>query len=256
MDKEYTNDLVYVIETVYGEGFLSQGNEQSTLDMLCNVELKHKNLLDIGCGLGGPAITLAKHEPILTVTGVDVDSDLIARAKIMAQKNQVLANTKWLTVKPNAALPFADNSFDIVFGKESWLHIPDKLTFFKECYRVLKPGGMIVSHDWMHTRANYSTKMKAFVEVDGLTFHLTTIAKYLQLLAEAGFAITQVLEKSADALAHSQKDVAFFTGEHREKLISQMGIENYQAYLACWQSQVEIFESGEMQACLVHAVKN
>ncbi|MDY7015058.1 MAG: methyltransferase domain-containing protein, partial [Cyanobacteriota bacterium] len=46
--------------------------------------------------------------------------------------------------------PFADNSFDLVWSLESGEHMPDKRQFLQECYRVLKPGGLLIFATWCH----------------------------------------------------------------------------------------------------------
>ncbi len=42
-------------------------------------------------------------------------------------------------------LPFEDQSFDIIFHPVSNCYVEDVKSIFKECYRVLKPGGIFVS---------------------------------------------------------------------------------------------------------------
>ncbi|WP_390883370.1 methyltransferase domain-containing protein [Kovacikia minuta] len=47
-------------------------------------------------------------------------------------------------------MPFADQSFDLVWSLESGEHMPDKAKFLQECYRVLKPGGVLLLVTWCH----------------------------------------------------------------------------------------------------------
>jgi len=47
-------------------------------------------------------------------------------------------------------MPFADASFDLVWSLESGEHMPDKVKFLQECYRVLKPGGTLIMVTWCH----------------------------------------------------------------------------------------------------------
>jgi tocopherol O-methyltransferase len=50
-------------------------------------------------------------------------------------------------------MPFADQSFDLVWSLESGEHMPDKTKFLQECYRVLKPGGLFLMATWCHRPA-------------------------------------------------------------------------------------------------------
>jgi tocopherol O-methyltransferase len=47
-------------------------------------------------------------------------------------------------------MPFADDSFDLVWSMESGEHMPDKEKFLQECYRVLKVGGTFLMATWCH----------------------------------------------------------------------------------------------------------
>jgi tocopherol O-methyltransferase len=47
-------------------------------------------------------------------------------------------------------MPFADDTFDLVWSMESGEHMPDKEKFLQECYRVLKPGGTFLMATWCH----------------------------------------------------------------------------------------------------------
>jgi tocopherol O-methyltransferase len=47
-------------------------------------------------------------------------------------------------------MPFADNSFDLVWSLESGEHMPDKETFVNELFRVATPGGRVIIVTWCH----------------------------------------------------------------------------------------------------------
>ena len=52
-DKEYDAGFVKLLETAYGDGFLSSGGTKSVDRMFQNQNLDNKRILDIGCGIGG-----------------------------------------------------------------------------------------------------------------------------------------------------------------------------------------------------------
>jgi SAM-dependent methyltransferase len=46
-------------------------------------------------------------------------------------------------------MPFADATFDAVYVFEVACHMPDKARFYRECARVLKPGGPFLGLEWL-----------------------------------------------------------------------------------------------------------
>jgi len=81
---------------------------------LVNVLAEHKErfLLDVGCGGGQSAIRLKEHYPHLCLTGIDLSTYLIARARQRAQRKGYEIHFE---VADAEALPFPDASFDIVY---------------------------------------------------------------------------------------------------------------------------------------------
>ena len=71
-------------------------------------------------------------------------------------------------VKPGR-LPFGNACFDIVFSKDSIIHIPDKQALFSEVFRVLRPGGWLVMSDWYCSEAPFTEEMSNWVERTGLS---------------------------------------------------------------------------------------
>jgi len=57
------------------------------------------------------------------------------------------------------AMPFADNSFDLVWSLESGEHMPDKAKFLQECHRVLKPGGKLILATWCHRETSVAGEL-------------------------------------------------------------------------------------------------
>jgi ubiquinone/menaquinone biosynthesis C-methylase UbiE len=117
--------------------------EQSKLDKLLE-EKKERTLLDVGCGGGQSAIRLKRLYPHLQLTGIDLSTDQIARARQRAQRRGLSVQFK---VADAQALPYPDASFDVVYSFGSAKHWPDPLKGIGECWRVLKPGGELLITD-------------------------------------------------------------------------------------------------------------
>jgi tocopherol O-methyltransferase len=105
-------------------------------------------ILDLGCGIGGSTLYLAQKYNART-TGITLSPVQAARAQERAQAAHLDSNVQF-QVANALEMPFADDSFDLVWSLESGEHMPDKQQFVRECYRVLKPGGTLIIATWCH----------------------------------------------------------------------------------------------------------
>lgn len=106
------------------------------------------NILDVGCGIGGSTLYLAQKYQA-QATGITLSPVQANRATERAQAAQLSQQTQFL-VADALEMPFEDNAFDLVWSLESGEHMPDKVKFLQECYRVLKPGGTLIFATWCH----------------------------------------------------------------------------------------------------------
>jgi len=103
-------------------------------------------ILDVGCGIGGATLHLAKKFGA-AATGITLSPVQADRARERAKSLGIAARFE---VADALAMPFDDESFDLVWSLESGEHMPDKQKFLSECCRVLKPGGRFVMAAWCH----------------------------------------------------------------------------------------------------------
>lgn len=107
-----------------------------------------ERILDVGCGIGGSSLYLAEKFNA-SANGITLSPVQAARAKERAQAAGLSARADF-QVTDALNMPFADDSFDLVWSLESGEHMPDKRKFLQECYRVLKPGGTFIMATWCH----------------------------------------------------------------------------------------------------------
>ena len=107
-----------------------------------------ENILDVGCGIGGSSLYLAAKLGA-KATGITLSPVQAKRASQRARELGFAARTNF-QVADAQEMPFADNSYDLVWSLESGEHMPDKTKFIQECYRVLKPGGKLIVVTWCH----------------------------------------------------------------------------------------------------------
>jgi SAM-dependent methyltransferase len=91
-------------------------------------------ILDFGCGAGNHTYALIDLG-YSRVHGFDVQDCLNLRKPEDRKNFQIAAHT-------DVALPYADNTFDVIFSDQVFEHVKDQVTIFRELHRITKPGGV------------------------------------------------------------------------------------------------------------------
>jgi ubiquinone/menaquinone biosynthesis C-methylase UbiE len=101
------------------------------------------NVLDVGCGPGRLAVSLAEYAG--HVTGIDLTPEMLAQAKAL-QAERGVTNVSWHQgdILP---LPFADRHFSIAMTTLTFHHLADPAAVLAEMVRVTKPGARIAVMD-------------------------------------------------------------------------------------------------------------
>lgn len=105
----------------------------------------HLALLDVGAGSGTISVTFAKAIPDGHVTGIDLNPDILPRARAVAE----MAGVKNVEFQQGDIykLPFADGTFDITFCHQVLTHLKAPWDALREMVRVTKPGGIIAARE-------------------------------------------------------------------------------------------------------------
>jgi len=117
--------------------------EATTRETLKRVPMHDRaKVLDVGCGTGELLRRLAAKYPDSELSGIDPVPEMLAVAK------QKLSARAELRVGYANALPWADNSFDVVVSCNMFHYVTHPITALQEMGRVLRPGGKLVITDW------------------------------------------------------------------------------------------------------------
>ncbi len=95
------------------------------------------------------------------------------------------------------ALPFADDSFDVVWMQNVGMNIADKRKLYAEIYRVLKPQGRFAFQEMAAGKVATSYFPLPWASDPADNF-LVSVEEMRSLLNETGF-ITELLEDTSDA---------------------------------------------------------
>jgi len=101
-------------------------------------EGRGKDVLEIGVGMGADHLEWAKSGP-RSLTGIDLTHRAV---EFTEARLSLYGCSSHVRVGDAEALPFADNSFDLVFSYGVLHHTPDTAQAIREVHRVLRPGGV------------------------------------------------------------------------------------------------------------------
>lgn len=252
---EYGQDMISLLEAVWGEGFMSPGGTDEIDRVLGDKDLSETRVLDIGCGIGGAAVHIALTRQPRSVTGIDIEENLVTLSASLAKKNNVSAICDFQQVKPGP-LPFDPGSFDVVFSKDSIIHIADKSGLAKDVHTLLSPGGWFVASDWLcGYEGEPSPQMQAYIEAEGLDFELASAQVYQKALEEAGFVDIEVVERNTWYRNQARIERDNLAGWLYDGLLKQVGRDYLDRAIDVWDKMIVVLDSGEHRPTLLRARK-
>lgn len=161
-------------------------------------DIQGKSLLDVGCGIGGPARMLAA-EFDCQVTGLDLSEEFIRTATKLSALLRLGEKTKF--VQGNALeLPFKGASFEVVWTQHAQMNIPDKQQFYGEIARVLKPKGTFLYYDIFRKEQRSPNYPMPWAEQENTSF-LTTPEEVTRILEAHGLSQKQTTDQTDAGIA-------------------------------------------------------
>ena len=133
-----------------GKTRLRPGGKKATEWLFKQAEFTPQSrVLEIACNMATTSIDIAKRFNC-HIIGIDMDKSALAKAKQNVIKNNV-SQLVDIQQADASKLPFADNSFDVVINEAMLTMYADKTKarLLNEYFRVLKPGGKLLTHDIM-----------------------------------------------------------------------------------------------------------
>ncbi|GAA6015074.1 hypothetical protein JCM11491_001650 [Sporobolomyces phaffii] len=151
-------------------------------------------VLDVGCGVGGPAREIARFADV-EVVGINNNEFQVGRARKYTEKaglsDQVsFVKGDFMTLSEQ----FGEGSFDAVYAIEATCHAPSWEGVYGEIMKVLKPGGTFAMYEWCMTEKWDSSnpthkKIAHDIELgDGIP-EMRSIERCRQALTTVGYEI-------------------------------------------------------------------
>lgn len=241
----YDDRHIRFLEALWGEGYLSPGGPEEIARVLEGVPVAGKRVLDIGCGAGGITLGLVRDHGAAQVTGIDVEGPVCAEARRKADAAGLSSQITITQVEPGP-FPFPDGSFDLVFSKDSIVHIADKETLAREAFRVLSPGGWFAASDWLISHdGDPSPEMTEYLRLEDLDFGMASPARYRAALAGAGFTDIALVNRNPWYREQARAELAQLTGPMRDRFDAILGVADIDAQISTWRAMIRVLESGE-----------
>ena len=243
-DEHYPPRMIAMLEAVWGEGFLSPGGPPEVARVLEGHDIRGKSVLDIGCGAGGIDVALVQTHGAGYVTGIDVEDSVITHARALVAAKGLSDRIGLVKVAPGP-LPFPPGTFDVVFSKDSIIHIPDKHALMAEVARVLKPGGWFLASDWLIGVEVISSQMAEYIAAEGLDFGMATPARYGAAMAAQGFHNIRITSRNAWYRDEARREVARMKGELGASAAAVVGQDFVDQNIGIWERMIPVLDSGE-----------
>ena len=241
---EYPDEMIAMLEIIWGTGFMAPGGEGNIANLVEGLDVRDRRILDIGCGIGGPAFVLAEKYGAYVV-GIDIEPELIERAQLRAKELKLDSRCEFLLVEPGP-MTFPDESFDVVSSSGVIMQIEDKQQVFAEALRVLKPGGALTSYDWMKPEGEFSEEMLYWFKMERLTYGMKTFAEYETLLRDAGFTEIQLSDRSDWYRRKVKDEYEKIRTQLYPLMLQRLGKEEADHFVENWRAMKVVCEKGDV----------
>ncbi|XP_072840040.2 uncharacterized protein LOC110091757 [Pogona vitticeps] len=243
LDREqYATRSIRRYEWIFGPGFVSTGGLSTTKELVSLLDLKlGQRVLDVGCGLGGSDFYMAKEFGV-DVLGMDLSHNMVELALERAQKEP--ESLVQFEIGNATRRTFPEGSFDVIYSRDTLLHVEDKSALFRKFLSWLKPEGQLLISDYCCGPRPWSKMFTEYVQQRGYSLH--TPQEYGQELQDAGFVQVRALD-------HTGRMVSALTEElqqlerSREPFVQEFSEEEFESMASGWREKLQRCADGDQR---------
>ncbi|KAH0855165.1 hypothetical protein HID58_020434 [Brassica napus] len=222
---QYKSSGILRYERVFGQGFVSTGGIETTKEFVEKMDLKPgQKVLDVGCGIGGG------------------DSTWLRTSMFMS------------LVADCTTKHYPENSFDVIYSRDTILHIQDKPALFRTFFKWLKPGGKVLISDYCKSSETPSPEFSEYIKQRGYDLH--DVQAYGQMLKEAGFNDVIADDRTDQFMQVLRRELERGEKERKSSSPTSPKSEDYEDIVGGWKAKLERSASGEQKWGLFIANKN
>lgn len=247
---QYKSSGILRYERVFGQGFVSTGGIDTTKEFVQKLELKPgQKVLDVGCGIGGGDFYMAENFNV-DVVGIDLSINMVSFA---LERAIGLNCSVEFEVADCTKKTYPENSFDVIYSRDTILHIQDKPALFRSFYKWLKPGGKVLISDYCKNAGTPSLEFAEYIKQRGYDLH--DVKSYGQMLRDAGFTDVIAEDRTEQFIQVLQRELNAVEKD-KDAFIEDFSEEDYNDIVGGWKAKLTRTSSGEQRWGLFIASKN
>lgn len=250
-NKQYSQTGILRYERIFGKHFVSTGGLETTKEFVDMLDLQAgQAVLDIGCGIGGSAFYMAEKFDV-NVTGMDLSTNMINIA--LERANEIGDNRVQFEVADATKREYAPQSVDVVYSRDTILHIKDKLQLFKAFFTWMKPGGKVLISDYCCSEGEHTDTFKKYVAQRG--YILLSVPDYGKVLEEAGFICVRAEDRTSQFKQVLDRELVR-TETIKDDFIKDFSEKDYLDIVNGWQDKLKrVGKQGNQRWGLFYAEK-
>jgi cyclopropane fatty-acyl-phospholipid synthase-like methyltransferase len=212
-----------------------------TLARLANIN-RSTHVLDVCCGLGGPARYLAHHYGS-RVTGIDLNQSRVDGAARLTEMVGLEEKVSFYCANALSS-SLSSDKFDALIAQEAFCHIPNKPQLLTECVRLLKPGGLIAFTDILAT-TSMTTTVRTRLRQEMAFTELDTLDGY-QVLLEASGCVLKKTEDLSEEWAQILIERLAMYRSLKDQTVARFGNVHFENWDRSYSFFVRLYTSGEL----------
>lgn len=251
--QQYSATGILRYEKIFGRTFVSTGGLETTEEFVAMLDLKPgQQVLDVGGGIGGSAFYMAKAFGVKVVS-VDLSSNMTEIAHERAHELGIGPDIVSFEMADATKRDYKPQSFDVIYSRDTILHIEDKLSLFKQFFKWLKPGGKLLISDYCCSEGPHTDKFTEYVKLRG--YHLYSPPAYGKLLEQAGFTNVRAEDRSDQFIQVLHRELRDAEAI-KEEFIQEFSESDYLDIVNGWKDKVVRVGESDQRWGLFFAEKN
>lgn len=252
-NSQYTREGILRYEQIFGTGFVSTGGITTTEEFVAYLDLKPDQVvLDVGSGIGGGPIYMAKKFGV-RVRGIDLSANMTHIGWERLAQSTLPAGQVVLTIADVTQQEYEPETFDVIYSRDTILHIQDKAALFAKFFKWLKPGGRLLISDYCRGAQEPTQHFKEYVAQRRYFLH--TPADYGKILEEAGFSNVKAEDRTSQFVEMLTVELAR-TKASSEVFIKNFGESNYEYIIHGWEAKLVRCAEGDQKWGLFQGYKS